>query len=218
MSISLMVSFGLPRHFHLLLCNCLVLSLFVFCGKSNKVTKLQSLWPADILWGNPSFGEYREMSCASGKRKKMQKRGVSPARFWLNFLSFYQNFTEIDLDNSNFPLTRTVFRFPSEFELRGSTVCVYGQQISCEETLHLGNIVKCLVRAASERRCESEGWVRRVFDAHSRVFSRLASLSSRNEKLSHRPLLLRGPWTQKPESSTWNLEEMSWNPLHGARR
>ena len=42
MSISLMVSFGLPRHFHLLLCNCLVLSLFVFCGKSNKVTKLQS--------------------------------------------------------------------------------------------------------------------------------------------------------------------------------
>ena len=43
MSISLMVSFfGLPRHFHLLLCNCLVLSLFVFCGKSNKVTKLQT--------------------------------------------------------------------------------------------------------------------------------------------------------------------------------
>ena len=40
MSISLMVPFGLPRHFHLLLCNCLVLSLFVFCGKSNKVTKL----------------------------------------------------------------------------------------------------------------------------------------------------------------------------------
>ena len=30
-------NFGLPRHFHLLLCNCLVLSLFVFCGKSNKV-------------------------------------------------------------------------------------------------------------------------------------------------------------------------------------
>ena len=31
---------GLPRHFHLLLSNCLVLSLFVFCGKSNKVTKV----------------------------------------------------------------------------------------------------------------------------------------------------------------------------------
>ena len=25
--------FGLPHHFHLLLCNCLVLSLFAFCGK-----------------------------------------------------------------------------------------------------------------------------------------------------------------------------------------
>ena len=23
---------GLPRHFHLLLCNCIVLSLFAFCG------------------------------------------------------------------------------------------------------------------------------------------------------------------------------------------
>ena len=33
----------LPRHFHLLLCNCLVLSLFVFCGKSNKVTKKKKL-------------------------------------------------------------------------------------------------------------------------------------------------------------------------------
>ena len=42
MSISLMVSFGLPRHIHLLLCNCLVLLLFVFSGKSNKVIKLQS--------------------------------------------------------------------------------------------------------------------------------------------------------------------------------
>ena len=41
MSLSLMVSFGLPRQFHLLLCNCLVLSLFIFCGKSNKVTKLK---------------------------------------------------------------------------------------------------------------------------------------------------------------------------------
>ena len=27
------------------LCNCLVLSLFVFCGKSNKVTKLQQPEP-----------------------------------------------------------------------------------------------------------------------------------------------------------------------------
>ena len=34
--IRLMVSFGLPRHFHFLLCNCLVLSLLVFCGKRNK--------------------------------------------------------------------------------------------------------------------------------------------------------------------------------------
>ena len=44
MSISLMVSFnfGLPRHFHLLLCNCLVLSFFVFCGKSKRVIKLQA--------------------------------------------------------------------------------------------------------------------------------------------------------------------------------
>ena len=42
MSISLtLFLFGLPRHFHFLLCNCLVLSLFVFCGKSNKVTKLK---------------------------------------------------------------------------------------------------------------------------------------------------------------------------------
>ena len=33
MSISLMVLFGLPPHFHLLLCDCLVLSLIVFCSK-----------------------------------------------------------------------------------------------------------------------------------------------------------------------------------------
>jgi len=33
----------------LLLCNCLVLSLFVFCGKSNKVTKLQSDHSFDLL-------------------------------------------------------------------------------------------------------------------------------------------------------------------------
>ena len=40
MSISLMVSFF---HFHLLLCNCLILSLIVFCGKSNKVTSYKLL-------------------------------------------------------------------------------------------------------------------------------------------------------------------------------
>ena len=33
MSVSLMVSFWSSRHSHLLLCNCLVLSLFVLCGK-----------------------------------------------------------------------------------------------------------------------------------------------------------------------------------------
>ena len=49
MSISLIVSFWLPRHFHLLLRNCLVLSLFVFCGKSNKVTKLQSRFARNLV-------------------------------------------------------------------------------------------------------------------------------------------------------------------------
>ena len=44
MSISLMVSFWAfsPLSFAFVPLNCLVLSLFVFCGKSNKVTKLQS--------------------------------------------------------------------------------------------------------------------------------------------------------------------------------
>ena len=36
-----------------------------------------------------------------------------------NFLCLDQNFTESYPDNSNSPLTRTVFRFPSEFELPG---------------------------------------------------------------------------------------------------
>ena len=36
-----------------------------------------------------------------------------------------QNFTEIFPDNSNSPITRTVFRFPVEFELPGSTVHTY---------------------------------------------------------------------------------------------
>ena len=58
MSISLMVSFGLPRHFHLLLCNCLVFSLFVFCGKSNKVTKLQSL-----VYKEDHLKSYRIIKC-----------------------------------------------------------------------------------------------------------------------------------------------------------
>ena len=31
--------FGFPRHSRLLLCNRLVLSLFVFCGKKNKAKK-----------------------------------------------------------------------------------------------------------------------------------------------------------------------------------
>ena len=31
--------FGLPRHFHLLLCDCLVLLLFVFCGKKRNKCK-----------------------------------------------------------------------------------------------------------------------------------------------------------------------------------
>ena len=33
----------------MLLCNCLVLSLFVFCGKSNKVTKLQKRGRSDYM-------------------------------------------------------------------------------------------------------------------------------------------------------------------------
>ena len=40
MSISLMVSFWASSPLHLLLCNCLVLLLFIFCGKSNKVSKV----------------------------------------------------------------------------------------------------------------------------------------------------------------------------------
>ena len=42
-----------------------------------------------------------------------------PRSLELNFLSLDQNFTEIYPDNSDSPLTRTVFRFPSEFELPG---------------------------------------------------------------------------------------------------
>ena len=93
-------------------------------------------------------------------------------------------------------------------------MCLWPAAIACEEALHLGNIVKWLARAASERRCQSEGWVRRVFDAHSGVFSRLASLSPRNEKLSHRPLLLRGPWTQirNPLPGIWNPWRGFQNP------
>ena len=37
MSISLMVSFWASLPLSFLLCNCLDLSLFIFCGKSNKV-------------------------------------------------------------------------------------------------------------------------------------------------------------------------------------
>ena len=36
-----------------------------------------------------------------------------------------QNFTEIFPNNSNSPITRTVFRFPVEFELPDSTVHTY---------------------------------------------------------------------------------------------
>ena len=42
-----------------------------------------------------------------------------PRSLELNFLSLDQNFTEIYPDNPDSPLTRTVFRFPSEFELPG---------------------------------------------------------------------------------------------------
>ena len=41
MSIRPMVSFGLPNHFHLLLCNCLALSVVVFCGKFQVKCSLQ---------------------------------------------------------------------------------------------------------------------------------------------------------------------------------
>ena len=42
-----------------------------------------------------------------------------PRSLELNFLSLDQNFTEIYPDNSDSPLTRTVFLFPSEFESPG---------------------------------------------------------------------------------------------------
>ena len=42
-----------------------------------------------------------------------------PRQLELNFLSLGQNFTEIYPDTSNSQLTRTVFRFASEFELPG---------------------------------------------------------------------------------------------------
>ena len=42
-----------------------------------------------------------------------------PRSLELNFLSLDQNFSEIYPYNSDSPLTRTVFRFPSEFELPG---------------------------------------------------------------------------------------------------
>ena len=42
-----------------------------------------------------------------------------PSSLELNFLSLDQNFTEIYPYNSDSPLTRTIFRFPSYFELPG---------------------------------------------------------------------------------------------------
>ena len=44
------------------------------------------------------------------------------------FPSLDQNFTEIFPDNSNSPLTRTVFRFPVEFDSPGSTVHLHTKQ------------------------------------------------------------------------------------------
>ena len=58
MSISLMVSFWASRHFHLLLCNCLVLSLFIFCGKSNKVSKHSRYWSVSLIHENKIISFY----------------------------------------------------------------------------------------------------------------------------------------------------------------
>ena len=54
-----------------------------------------------------------------------------PRQLELNFLSLEKNFTEIYPDNSNSPLARTVFCFPSEFELPGFYCTdVFDKQIS----------------------------------------------------------------------------------------
>ena len=60
--------FGLPRHFHLLLYNCLVLPLFVFCGKSNKVTKLQSRGNRQSLLPLPDISRKLEADCSQGNQ------------------------------------------------------------------------------------------------------------------------------------------------------
>ena len=61
-----------------------------------------------------------------GEQKKCSRTSIIrtritpiPRKLELNFLSLDQNLTENYPDNSNSSLTRTVFRFPSEFELTG---------------------------------------------------------------------------------------------------
>ena len=48
----------LPRHFRLLLCDCLVLSLFVFCGKRNKERNFISSFVGGDFW-QPLIGHVR---------------------------------------------------------------------------------------------------------------------------------------------------------------
>ena len=81
-----------------------------------------------------------------------------------------QNFTEIFPDNSNSPLTRTVFRFPVEFELPGSTVRTYkakftqkciNQQVTSPDGIKRSEFE----RLSSPRtpRVRKYGWTRMIF-------------------------------------------------------
>ena len=64
------------------------------------------------ITGSPS-SKYSRTSITSTRITRI------PRQLELNFLSLEKNFTEIYPDNSNSPLTRTVFRCSSLFELPG---------------------------------------------------------------------------------------------------
>ena len=59
--------------------------------------------------------------CYTVDQPSITRTRITKIPHWLapNFLSLGQNFTEVYPENSNSPLTWTVFCFPSEFELLG---------------------------------------------------------------------------------------------------